>query len=208
MPGNDIIDISQTRLSTNWRRKGFLQKVFRLKEQELVKRSADPFITVWRMWSMKESAYKLYLQQGHERFFNPSLIHCKFLSESLGEVHIRGMKMKTYTEMSSEFIFTTASFEQEEGVESSIFSLTDDEAQSETTHQKSLQFIAVKHRLSLEHLQLKKTSQNIPQIFYLEQKLPIAVSLTHHGNYGACSILVKQTLTELINNRGNKPVSV
>lgn len=192
MPGNDIIDISHTRQSTNWRRKGFLQKVFSPEEQQVISDSSDPFIAIWRMWSMKESAYKLFIQQGHERFFNPAKILCTITSEHKGEVRIYDLEMQTHTEMSPAYIFTTAILEPSDHLENGIFPLSPEVSQGASTHQKILEYIAAKHRLGIDQLQLKKTSQNIPQIFYQEQKLPIAVSLTHHGNFGAFSILTQK----------------
>jgi len=68
MVGNDIIDLGETRRSTNWERPGFVQKIFTPKEQGFINASADPFSIVWRLWSMKESAYKVFLQTGVDRF--------------------------------------------------------------------------------------------------------------------------------------------
>lgn len=192
MIGNDIIDIHETKLTSNWRRKGFLQKVFTPEEQEKISESADPFMTVWRMWSMKESAYKLYLQQDKARFFNPVKIVCEIISSAKGKVCIDELTMHTHTEIHSTYIFTTAFLRDSDCVENSIFHLPNKEshAQSEGTHQKIRHHIAAKNRFNIDQLHIRKTSQNIPELFYQEQKLPISFSLSHHGNYGAFSILI------------------
>ena len=36
MIGNDIVDLVQARFQSNWKRKGFVQKIFTQKEQELI----------------------------------------------------------------------------------------------------------------------------------------------------------------------------
>ncbi len=201
MLGNDIIDISQTKRSSNWKRKGFLQKAFSPEEQGKITSSADPFATLWRMWSMKESAYKLYLQQGHARFFNPASISCDIISAKKGVVCIRDWDIKTQTEINSDYIFTIAALGDWDRVENSIFHLSSRDAhfQSATTHQKIRHHIAAKNRLEIDQLHIRKTSTHIPQLFYQGQKLALAISLTHHGHYGAFSVLNsgKITLTSL-----------
>ena len=63
-----------------------MQKIFTLKEQSIIATSADPFKTVWRLWSMKESAYKVFIQAGGIRFFNPTKIECSLHSLENGQV--------------------------------------------------------------------------------------------------------------------------
>ena len=47
---------------------------------------ANSFNDVWRLWSMKEAAYKIYTQQHKKRFFAPQKFECSFISESEGMV--------------------------------------------------------------------------------------------------------------------------
>ncbi len=42
MIGNDIVDLVQARFQSNWKRKGFVQKIFTQKEQELIFSSKNP----------------------------------------------------------------------------------------------------------------------------------------------------------------------
>ena len=42
MIGNDIVDLVQARLQSNWKRKGFVEKIFTQKEQELIFSSQNP----------------------------------------------------------------------------------------------------------------------------------------------------------------------
>ena len=46
MIGNDIIDLAETRLRSNWKRPGFLEKVFSVEEQKIIHASIDQFQTV------------------------------------------------------------------------------------------------------------------------------------------------------------------
>jgi phosphopantetheinyl transferase (holo-ACP synthase) len=72
--GNDIIDLSVAKIESNWHRKGFLEKQFTSNEQQLILASTNSFDLVWRFWSMKEAAYKVYSQQNEVRFFAPKKI--------------------------------------------------------------------------------------------------------------------------------------
>ena len=109
MVGNDIVDIHETRRSSNWERPGFLQKLFTVKEQSLIATSNDPFVTLWRLWSMKESAYKVYIQAGGIRFFNPTKIECSLNSLKIGQVKIAAITLKTKTSIQANYIYSTAS---------------------------------------------------------------------------------------------------
>ena len=82
MIGNDIIDLSLAKTASNWQRKGFLEKQFTIKEQQLILQNGNSFNDVWRLWSMKEAAYKIYTQQHKKRFFAPQKFECSFIYES------------------------------------------------------------------------------------------------------------------------------
>ena len=76
MIGNDIIDLSVAKLESNWQRIGFLEKQFTEKEQQLILTASNPFVLVWKFWSMKEAAYKVYAQENEMRFFAPKKFNC------------------------------------------------------------------------------------------------------------------------------------
>ena len=80
MIGNDIIDLSAAKLESNWQRRGFLEKQFTKNEQRQILSAQNSFVCVWRIWSMKEAAYKIYTQQNELRFFAPKKL---ILSPSL-----------------------------------------------------------------------------------------------------------------------------
>ena len=80
MIGNDIIDLSLAKTQSNWQRKGFLEKQFSANEQQLILAATNSFILVWRFWSMKEAAYKIFTQQNEIRFFAPKNFDCLLIS--------------------------------------------------------------------------------------------------------------------------------
>lgn len=192
MVGNDIIDLEWTRQQTNWRRKGFAQKVFTQEEQNLIHSTEDPFMTVWRMWSMKESAYKLFIQTGQDRFFNPLRLKCEISSLEEGMVNIEDLQIYTRSILNSKYIFTNANLIGNKAtIVDSLFQLPkkDYQFQSQYTHQRLLESIAKNQNLEIDLLRNRKTDQGVPEVFYDGQRLDVSVSLTHNGHYGAYSMI-------------------
>ena len=72
MLGNDIVDLAEARKYCNWRRAGYLNKVFTPREQDWIQQADQPDEWVWLLWSAKESVYKLMRRQGRiERGYAP-----------------------------------------------------------------------------------------------------------------------------------------
>jgi len=76
MIGNDVIDLALAQKESNWRRKGYLDKIFTPLEQEFIKVDNHPDEMVWRLWSRKEAVYKIIRQIGWKRGFYPTAIEC------------------------------------------------------------------------------------------------------------------------------------
>lgn len=190
MVGNDIIDIHEARSSSNWERPGFMQKIFTIKEQSIITTSTDPFKTVWRLWSMKESAYKVFIQAGGARFFNPTKIECSLNSLESGQVKIATKTLKTATSINANYIFSTATFDNS-NIDTCIFKLPENniKKQSHFMHEQLLSNFAEKYSLNLAELLLEKSATGVPTLHYRKKLLNTSISITHHGKYGAYSIL-------------------
>jgi phosphopantetheinyl transferase (holo-ACP synthase) len=80
--GNDVISIPQSRIESNWKRKGFLEKIFSVEEQELITNALNTEIMVWTIWSMKEAAYKIYNRQTKIRAYIPKKLNCQIVSQN------------------------------------------------------------------------------------------------------------------------------
>jgi phosphopantetheinyl transferase (holo-ACP synthase) len=61
--GNDIVDLALARKESNWKRPGYLNKIFTTKEQLLISSAENPNTMVWNLWSRKEAAYKIIIEQ-------------------------------------------------------------------------------------------------------------------------------------------------
>ncbi|MFT4754258.1 MAG: phosphopantetheinyl transferase (holo-ACP synthase) [Salibacteraceae bacterium] len=190
MLGNDIIDIKETKRSSNWERPRFMDKIFTKKEQSIISASVDPFTTVWHLWSMKESAYKVFIQAGGNRFFNPTKIECSLADAKNGQVEIDTIILKTSTLINSNYIFSTATIDTAD-IDTCIFQLTENNSrqQSNYMHQQVLNDFAKNNCLNREELVIQKTKTGVPILYYKNKPLGTSISITHHGKHGAYSIL-------------------
>ena len=79
MIGNDIVDLTQAAQDSNWKRQGYLDKLFTTEEQFLISSNIQPDSMVWLLWTMKESAYKINSRQNKLREFAPVKLICNNL---------------------------------------------------------------------------------------------------------------------------------
>ena len=112
MIGNDIVDLALARKESNWKRKGFLDKIFTRNEQLLILNAKNPDVMVWNLWSRKEAAYKIYNRQTNVRGYFPLQLECFDLDCSdtitFGKVVIHDFVYYTKTVISAELINTIA----------------------------------------------------------------------------------------------------
>ncbi|MFV8369732.1 4'-phosphopantetheinyl transferase superfamily protein [Flavobacterium sp. LB2R40] len=108
MIGNDIIDLALAKKESNWRRKGYLDKIFTPTEQWLILGSSKPDTMVWNLWSRKEAAYKIYNRETGIRGYFPLQLECFYESQTIGSVSIQGKTYFTKTKISNTKIHTIA----------------------------------------------------------------------------------------------------
>ena len=186
MIGNDIIDLQLAARQSNWKRKGFLDKLFSREEQCLVFDSAAPFRMVWKLWSMKESAYKVHVRKTGERRFNPGRFSCEIMDQGKGLVHIDAQMYLTITEAQKDFIHTMArdpSFEQ--GLISHTTMIPGGGDPGRILRRSLVRDLAERREMSVEGLEVKKNGLQIPEFYVHNRKLKDLCSLSHHGRFGA-----------------------
>ncbi|AWG21725.1 hypothetical protein FFWV33_09325 [Flavobacterium faecale] len=79
MIGNDVVDLVLAKTESNWRRKGYLDKLYTTWEQTIIKKSVHPDEMVWVLWSIKESVYKAYQRIEYNEGFYPIKIEVQSL---------------------------------------------------------------------------------------------------------------------------------
>lgn len=109
MLGNDIVDLDLAKIQSNWRRKNYLDKIFTTEEQLLISSAKRPDEMVWLLWSMKESAYKIYNRKTGIRNFAPKSLNCTIHANTYGEVNINDNTYFTKSNIQTAFVHTIAS---------------------------------------------------------------------------------------------------
>jgi phosphopantetheinyl transferase len=161
MIGNDIVDLVLAQKESNWRREGFLRKIFTSHEQKLILNSDNPEILVWNLWSRKEAAYKIYNRQTGIRGYFPLKIACNFDDENWGTIDCLGTVYYTQTKIECNLIYTIAVTKKE------------DFNRIETVKPTAVIY----------------KEMGIPFILDEDSKLKKPISITHHGRFYRCICL-------------------
>ena len=108
MIGNDIVDLKVAALQSNWKRVGYLNKIFTDFEQQLIFTSKSQNNQVWSLWTRKESVYKILIQLGIKKGFYPKKIECFDDHLNLGIVKYKNILFFTKTLISDNYIYSIA----------------------------------------------------------------------------------------------------
>jgi len=159
MIGNDIVDLALARKESNWKRKGFLDKIFTEKEQLLITNAMNSEVMVWTLWSKKEAAYKIYNRQTLIRGYFPLQLECCDLEiidgNVFGKVAIKDFIYFTKTSITSQFINTIA-----------VENINDFETIKTLKNRKNILKIA-----------------GIPSLFAKKTSVLRPLSISHHGRF-------------------------
>nr|WP_321233852.1 4'-phosphopantetheinyl transferase superfamily protein [uncultured Psychroserpens sp.] len=183
MIGNDIVDLKQS--PSSWKRPRFLEKVFTEKEQHRIHTSQNQHQMIWLLWSMKEAAYKLHVQQYEIRFFNPKRLECELISEDKGIVTVDSDIYFTNSNITEDYVYTIAKQTINKAINTSIFKSETFNYLNQSTiiKQRILKSVSETEYLDIETLEIKKTEIGIPEFYSKSVKLPIHFSLTHCGRF-------------------------
>ncbi len=192
MTGNDIIDLATAAAESNWKRKGFIEKIFTLQEQRYIREATLPEEMIWKLWSMKESAYKIYTRQFGGRFFAPQKFNCTLLTGQTGKVEINNNSFHTNTSAAKNYMYSIARSD-ESGMDTFInycFRLPhcDHYKQQEIINEKIINVYTSVTAAQKNDLYVIKDKNGIPFLYYQNNKLKIPVSITHHGRFAAFTI--------------------
>lgn len=201
MTGNDIVDIASAAAESNWKRKGFLEKLFTKQEQNYIHAAVVPAEMVWKLWSMKESAYKIYIRQYGGRFFAPLKFNCTILNKSKGTVNINNATYLTTTTLTKKYIYSIAKLIEANDTLIANHCLYINEKDCSNHQQfiykKIIKYFAAITGISKKGLIVIKDQTDMPFLFCESNKLKMPVSITHHGNYAAFTINYCRATVEL-----------
>lgn len=167
MIGNDIVDLALAKTESNWKRSGFLDKIFNETEQMQILNATNPEVMVWILWSRKEASYKIFNRITQIRAYNPLRFECaqSKITEGViyGKVVYKKMIFYTKTTIDSDCIHTVAV------QDASIFENL--KIYSQNSHCISFENKIIKNSKRVPFLMNCKTSEKKP------------VSISHHGRF-------------------------
>lgn len=184
MIGNDIVDLRLSLGKNNWKRPGFLNKLFSEEERVWIFKSKDPELSVWVLWAMKESAYKAHQRRFElPRKFNPKAFRCEVKGDKTtsvsGKVCIDKFSYFTKATISKEYIHCFATLHNLVKFTQKIYFKPKD------LKSEIINTISGLQNLPKEKIEIKKCAQFIPFIHFENQKLFCNFSVTHHGDFSA-----------------------
>lgn len=169
MLGNDIVDLQLAAKQSNWRRKGYLQKIFTSQEQDLIANATDQDQMVWLLWSMKEAAYKIVNRKSLKRFYSPTKFACNLIGHK-GLVTFEKQTFYTESEVQKHLIHTIAVQNQQ------CFTKI-----NTTFLPNKVDYLTNFNAVSDTHI-LEKDENGIPNLIDENGKVR-CVSVSHHGEF-------------------------
>lgn len=191
MIGNDIVDLSASKLNSRWEEQRFLDKLFTSEEQEFILKDTLRLQNIWHLWSMKESVYKIISKSRNIQKFNPKDFHCQMASLHDNSVRFDNTYFVTNTVANEQFIYTTA-FGKSENFYTSWIRFQNNEIGSQTHEIKQLsikKFSDLK-RISKDSVSIYNDNYGIPRIYIKGKIQDNHISITHHGRYGGFAIAI------------------
>lgn len=108
MIGNDVIDLELAAVENNWRRRGYLDKLFSPAEQQLIGQATDQDRMVWLLWSAKEAAYKIIHRDNRQRIYAPLKYEVRLSGADTGFIHYDDRAFPFRTVVSGSCLHTVA----------------------------------------------------------------------------------------------------
>ncbi|WP_074406171.1 MULTISPECIES: 4'-phosphopantetheinyl transferase family protein [Aquimarina] len=180
MIGNDIVDLQLAKAQSNWQRRGWLQKIFTIQEQQYIFASEKIELQLWQFWSMKEAAYKAHQRRFNlSRRYNPQNFECT----PNREVYVGNYSYKTRTETQNEYVYSIAMV-SDVGYHSSVY----DKAMN--IRSKLKETISKKLNIDSSLIYFTKDSRGIPIVNINQTTMQLPISITHHGKYSAFVVSV------------------
>jgi len=203
--GNDIVALDKLSWRARSLHPGYLDKIFTPAEKIQISSTNHPAYTLAMYWAAKESAYKIYHQHTHNRYFAPKdfevsffqSIHttqirvCSFqIQTPIGYLHTRLERHKKYIHAVTRDFSSLNHFY----LFSDAFQLPFSSRHNQSRFIKS-QVLKKLSQLPVYQnhpLQIVTDPHGIPRILNGNDYLPISLSISHDGNWGGYSMVLPQ----------------
>lgn len=194
--GNDIVDLRDPETGTGATHPRFDSRVFTDEERAEIEAAPLPVRLRWSLWAAKESAYKVARQLGGEVdvAFHPRRFATRFLDVDRVEVfHRAAGRFDVWLDEATDWIHAVAApLGSLREKPASVVELLDEAQRAVAVGPgravRELARRAVAPLLSLDPTDLRIVMEGgIPRLRWGSRKVPVALSLSHHGRLVACS---------------------
>lgn len=193
MIGNDVVDLKQARRESDWRRPGFLQRVFTPSERVCIDQAPDSNQMVWLLWSMKEASYK-----AHQRRFSlprsldwqaqECYVDTRTADAVKGRVRIGKEWYQLHSRINGNFVLSVATCEEEISVRSIC-----DTRKAEKIKAILLDWIS-KISPEGERPRIEKNAHGVPSIYLRDEEVFNRFSFSGHGRFYALTFQPNESL--------------
>lgn len=177
MLGNDIVDLNHLPDKVRSLSEPYLNKICSVREIEKVIGSDNPELMLWRIWTMKESAYKIAMKLGAKRAYNPKSFETFPVDATAGLVSTDYGTMLSETVFDENYIHTVSFLPKSKGFKSGQKICAD--------HQSEAVRLAI-----IEDFRIQNPNQDRAEII-MKSDIPflstdtsfVDISLSHHGDF-------------------------
>lgn len=192
--GNDIVDLKGQGNIRSAQSSRYLEKVFNGSELARIQAVENKEEMIWLLWSCKESAYKVWIKQGHKRFFKPKEIHVGQLELSKdgiqSEINIQGLQYYCLSNIVKGYVHSIASdqsINKSAGVHKIIIDSSNEHRPSKILIQE---LYSKSENLSIDSQVVKYAPSGYPFLIDIKSHKRQEISFSHDGKYRALTYLI------------------
>lgn len=188
MIGNDIVDVATARQSSNWRRPGYLGKLFTDREQAFIHQANDPEQQVWLLWACKEAAYKAWSAEFHQRRYAPRSLRIVEWSSTQADhfqavLHTQERTYMVKAQAHKSFISSSTEVAPIRILDRQLLHTSDALPQQRSTviRQTAAELAARHFQCDPNKINIRKNELGRPILYYLNEPQSTYLSWSHHG---------------------------
>lgn len=197
MIGNDIIDLNELQRHPRSDQLRFRRKILAEPELDWLSSSGNAVLDIWKLWALKESAYKCYFQLTRRRFFSPRKFICQWETPAGNDPRRATVVtpigwLQAEIDQTEDYIHALCSDEAERLAKAKVQLVAlperDARAQSGILRREALTWIAQHQGHPAGELSWDDAAGH-PRVKRRGVLLPVSISLSHHGRWGAAAFL-------------------
>ncbi len=186
MVGNDVVDLGDPETRPGARHPRFDARVFAADELAALRASGAPERLRWMLWAAKEAAYKVARKLDPRTVFSPPRFAVQLEASGAGAVRHPGGLLPVRIEVAADRVHAIARSGGGAALQSGVLAIAPDACASPGAAVRREVVLRVAHRIGASPAELVIEKQGrIPFVSRGGLRLPVDLSLSHHGRYAA-----------------------